>query len=252
MWQGMEELIKQAFMHIEVIGGHVAEGHYDLVGPNGEIILPQVWETMIEPDWSVTMHMWPIPEQKPMGPPGPHHHGMPGPPPGHNFDPRRPDSRGAHRQGGVHGMRGPPPGPSSHRGGNPPPPPPGWQPPGPGVMMPQRPPPHDRHGVGGPPIIVMNPNGPSKSSSRKKAEPAKTSLMSWMVGSKPAKSSGKGSSRYLCSSPFGTTCTDKAQVQKRLNKTHVTSCDIIPSRYLHNRRRIDVLCIRAFSAKRFG
>lgn len=59
----MEDLIKQAFLHIEVIGPHVAEGHYDLVGPNGDIILPQVWETVVEPDWSITMHMWPIPEK---------------------------------------------------------------------------------------------------------------------------------------------------------------------------------------------
>jgi hypothetical protein len=28
----------------------VAEGHYDLIGPNGDIILPQVWETVIEPN----------------------------------------------------------------------------------------------------------------------------------------------------------------------------------------------------------
>lgn len=63
----MEELIRQAFLHIEVIGPHVAEGHYDLVGPNGDIILPQVWETVVEPDWTITMHMWPIPE-KPKSP----------------------------------------------------------------------------------------------------------------------------------------------------------------------------------------
>ena len=58
----MEELIKQAFVHVDVIGPHVQEGHYDLVGPNGEIILPQVWETMVEPDWAITMHMWPMPD----------------------------------------------------------------------------------------------------------------------------------------------------------------------------------------------
>ncbi|EEP82133.1 predicted protein [Uncinocarpus reesii 1704] len=62
-WQGMEELIRQAFLHIDVIGQHVAEGRYDLVGPNGDIILPQVWETVVEPDWAITMHMWPIPEK---------------------------------------------------------------------------------------------------------------------------------------------------------------------------------------------
>lgn len=73
--QGMEELIRQAFLHVEVIGPHVAEGHYDLVGPNGDIILPQVWETVIEPDWTITMHMWPIPE-KPKDPDPP-----PPPPP---------------------------------------------------------------------------------------------------------------------------------------------------------------------------
>src|SRR6266536_4822303 len=64
----MEELIRQAFLHVEVIGPHVAEGHYDLVGPNGEIILPQVWETMVEPDWTITMHMWPMPEPPPPDP----------------------------------------------------------------------------------------------------------------------------------------------------------------------------------------
>lgn len=56
----MEELIKQAFMHVEVIGPHVMEGHYDLLGPYGEIIPPQVWEATIEPDWSISMLMWPL------------------------------------------------------------------------------------------------------------------------------------------------------------------------------------------------
>lgn len=125
----MEELIRQAFLHVDVIGPHVAEGHYDLVGPNGEIILPQVWESIIEPAWAITMHMWPLPE-----PPRPVPDGV------HVIDvgPRRPG--GARRRGppppppnwigpppgGVHtadvgvgsaavGVRGPPPGP-----------PPGW------------------------------------------------------------------------------------------------------------------------------
>jgi hypothetical protein len=66
----MEELIRQAFLHVEGIGPHVQEGHYDLLGPNGEIILPQVWETVVEPDWTITMHMWPMPEpEKPKTPP---------------------------------------------------------------------------------------------------------------------------------------------------------------------------------------
>lgn len=69
--QGMEELIKQAFLHVDVIGPHVHQGHYDLVGPDGEIILPQVWETMVQPDWTITMHMWPMPEPPPPEPPPP-------------------------------------------------------------------------------------------------------------------------------------------------------------------------------------
>ncbi|KAG4435481.1 hypothetical protein IFR05_009053, partial [Cadophora sp. M221] len=48
-WNGVEELIKQAFLHVDVLGPHVNEGHYDLIcangGLSGEIILPQVWET---------------------------------------------------------------------------------------------------------------------------------------------------------------------------------------------------------------
>src|SRR5271168_3604291 len=108
----MEDLIRQAFMHVEVIGPHVAEGHYDLVGPNGEIILPQVWETMIEPDWAITMHMWPLPEQ-PKGPP----EGVTVV----DADPRlnRPGPRRNRPN------QAPPPPPSGRRG-PPPPPPPGW------------------------------------------------------------------------------------------------------------------------------
>lgn len=55
----MEELIKQAFLHEPVLGRQVREGWYDLIGPDGEIILPVVWEKTIQPDWSITMMMWP-------------------------------------------------------------------------------------------------------------------------------------------------------------------------------------------------
>jgi hypothetical protein len=91
----MEELIRQAFLHVEGLGPHVAQGHYDLIGPNGEIILPRVWETTIEPDWVISMHMWPMPEPpkpRPMqgGPGGPP---PPPPPPGWMSGPRRTRSR---------------------------------------------------------------------------------------------------------------------------------------------------------------
>jgi hypothetical protein len=80
----MEELIRQAFLRVDGLGPHVAEGHYDLIGPNGEIILPRVWETTIEPDWAISMHMWPMPEPRkilPLRPPSRHNHMPPPPPP---------------------------------------------------------------------------------------------------------------------------------------------------------------------------
>lgn len=61
-WKGMESLINKAFLHVDLIGVHVQEGRYDLVGPDGEIILPQVWQTMVKPGWAISMHMWPLPE----------------------------------------------------------------------------------------------------------------------------------------------------------------------------------------------
>ncbi|APA08404.1 hypothetical protein SS1G_13351 [Sclerotinia sclerotiorum 1980 UF-70] len=48
-WAGMEERLKQAFLHDDALGPHVNEGHYDLVGPEDEITLPQVWEFVVEP-----------------------------------------------------------------------------------------------------------------------------------------------------------------------------------------------------------
>jgi hypothetical protein len=70
--QGMEDLITQAFLHVDTIGPHVAEGHYDLLDQNGAIILPQIWEEAVfEQDFTVTMHMWPMPEPPQKSPPGP-------------------------------------------------------------------------------------------------------------------------------------------------------------------------------------
>jgi hypothetical protein len=57
----MEALIKQAFEHVDQFSQHVADGHYDLSGPDGEIILPQMWEAVVKPGWNVTMIMWPVP-----------------------------------------------------------------------------------------------------------------------------------------------------------------------------------------------
>ena len=61
----MEDLIKQAFLNVGIIGAQVQQGQYDLIGPPG-IILPAVWEKVVQPDWAITMTMWPT--QKPSSP----------------------------------------------------------------------------------------------------------------------------------------------------------------------------------------
>ncbi|TGO47768.1 hypothetical protein BCON_0264g00050 [Botryotinia convoluta] len=65
-WAGISELIKAAFLHVEIIGPHVSEGHYDIMNPAGEVILPQLWQDHVQPGWEISMSMWPIP-----GPPKP-------------------------------------------------------------------------------------------------------------------------------------------------------------------------------------
>jgi hypothetical protein len=58
----MEELIKKVFPLGEVYGHDIRQGHYDLVNSDGDTILPQIWESMVEPGYSITMHMyWPMP-----------------------------------------------------------------------------------------------------------------------------------------------------------------------------------------------
>ena len=58
----MESLITEAFLHVAILSSHVADGHFDLVGPQDEIILPSIWEAIIGPGWKISMHMWPLPE----------------------------------------------------------------------------------------------------------------------------------------------------------------------------------------------
>jgi hypothetical protein len=150
----------------------VAEGHYDLVGPNGEIILPQVWETMIEPDWAITMHMWPLPEQ-PKGPP----EGVTV----IDADPRmgRPPRHRANRP--------PMPPPNSNRRGPPPPPPPGWIGPPPQGRMGG----HDLGG-GADEIIVIDDGGSNKPGKKKPKDTG--GVLGGLFGGGGRKPSGKGRS----------------------------------------------------------
>lgn len=169
----MEELIKQAFLQVDVLGPHVQEGHYDLIGPNGDIILPSVWEKVVEPDWAITMTMWPLDKAPPVGgpklPPG-MGMGMGMPPMPHKHD---------HMPPGMPPLNRPRP------AGMPPmPPPPGWHggiPPPPG-------------GLRGPPgvpsgIKIVNAAPPKKKSSSSGGSSSKqqtTSMLNFLSG-KPVK-----------------------------------------------------------------
>jgi len=177
-WQGMEELIKQAFIHVDVIGPHVQEGHYDLIGPNAEIILPSVWEKVVEPDWAITMHMWPMDRIPLRGQPPPGHPGGPIPVGGrHHIDPRmmrpmpggmRPP--GVRPAGAAAGMRHHPPAP---------PPPGGWQ-----GGMPQ---------PGGPraPANVVTVDPEARAKKKKSKEKAPTVFRAFMNGGSTRRSSSR-------------------------------------------------------------
>ncbi|KAI4263769.1 MAG: hypothetical protein L6R42_001100 [Xanthoria sp. 1 TBL-2021] len=64
-WAGISELITEAFRPIRSLDPWVAVGHYDLLSARGEIILPKVWHSIIEPGAAIAMHMWPKPEGHP-------------------------------------------------------------------------------------------------------------------------------------------------------------------------------------------
>jgi hypothetical protein len=62
----MEELIKQAFIRIDIYSPRVHRGYYDLINSDGDTILPMIWESMVQPGDSITMNMyWPVPETLP-------------------------------------------------------------------------------------------------------------------------------------------------------------------------------------------
>nr|POF20017.1 endophilin-a1 [Quercus suber] len=56
-WRGMESMIKQAVSKGDALYERVHEGQYYLLGPDGAIVLPQVWDSMVHPGWDYTMQM---------------------------------------------------------------------------------------------------------------------------------------------------------------------------------------------------
>jgi hypothetical protein len=58
----MSKLINQASEHIDALSPHVQSGHYDLIDPDGQIILPTLWDATVQPGCAVQQHLWPLPE----------------------------------------------------------------------------------------------------------------------------------------------------------------------------------------------
>jgi hypothetical protein len=191
----MEDLIKQAFKHVEVTGPHVQEGHYDLIGPDGEIILPVVWEKTVQPGFQISMRMWPMDKHPLPGPRFPD--GMTPEQRMHWIDQRRrmaaAQAQGGH--GGHHGGHGraqpmrPPPGFAGM------PPIGGQPPPRPGMMFPPPGGEGMRPGMG-PAMVDVVDVKPRKDKGKK----AKKTLGFFSgASSKPKKS---GSKKFVYIDPF--------------------------------------------------
>ena len=54
----MENLIKRSFSHVESMNSKIFRGSYDILSPSGEIILPEIWDSVIRPGWVVELRLW--------------------------------------------------------------------------------------------------------------------------------------------------------------------------------------------------
>ena len=54
----MENLIKRSFSHVESVDSRIFRGRYDILSPEGEIILPEIWDSVIRPGWVVELRFW--------------------------------------------------------------------------------------------------------------------------------------------------------------------------------------------------
>ena len=54
----MENLIKRSFFHVESMNSKIFRGGYDILSPTGEIILPEIWDSVIKPGWVVELRFW--------------------------------------------------------------------------------------------------------------------------------------------------------------------------------------------------
>ena len=54
----MEHLIQRSFSYDESINSKIFRGSYDILSPTGEIVLPEIWDTVIKPGWTVELRIW--------------------------------------------------------------------------------------------------------------------------------------------------------------------------------------------------
>ena len=54
----MESLIKRSFSHVESMESKIFKGRYDILSPTGEIILPEIWDSVVKPGWVVELRFW--------------------------------------------------------------------------------------------------------------------------------------------------------------------------------------------------
>ncbi len=54
----MEHLIQRSFSQDESINSKIFRGGYDILSPTGEIVLPEIWDTVIKPGWTVELRIW--------------------------------------------------------------------------------------------------------------------------------------------------------------------------------------------------
>ncbi|KAH8899099.1 hypothetical protein GQ53DRAFT_742187 [Thozetella sp. PMI_491] len=58
-WEGLNEFLKDIFQVSDSAGyTTVKQGHYDIVGPDGEILSSSLWEDVVEPGCKIRIMMW--------------------------------------------------------------------------------------------------------------------------------------------------------------------------------------------------
>ncbi|KAL6714174.1 hypothetical protein ACLMJK_008668 [Lecanora helva] len=61
-WFDLEGLIRRRFTPHDPVGLKVFKKEYDILSPTGEIILPETWELLLQPGWTIGMRLRPTQE----------------------------------------------------------------------------------------------------------------------------------------------------------------------------------------------